>query len=215
MADLKQKLFDHYYPIEIDPGLTDEQKKPDMLRWYAESNAVLVSERFERVALERAVLKAQADGVLALRAGFAGVMNTIQAAGAPLLIFSGGISNVIEEVFAQLSDEGCPLPDASRSVRPPPLHSVLTPLSTQYSRHYIWIPPYPGPLSHAARRGARVCSTRIVANRMEFDVEGRLVAFADPLIHMYNKNQAVVPAFQQVPALNVQLAILNTACRLL
>ena len=125
-----------------------------MLEWYAKSNEVLISERFERSELVRAVSQARQDGLIGLRAGVRQLFDTLAAHRVPLLVFSAGISNVIEEVFSQLD---CPL----------------------------------------SLRDSDESLTRIVGNKMLFDSEGRLTAFESPLIHMYNKNQSVVPAFVQ------------------
>jgi hypothetical protein len=65
----KQKLFDHYYPIEIDHEISDEEKQPIMLEWYKKSNDALISERFQQSELVRAVQQARSDGILALRPG--------------------------------------------------------------------------------------------------------------------------------------------------
>lgn len=36
-------------------------------------------------------------------------------------------------------------------------------------------------------------TTRVVSNKMEFDAEGQLVAFSEPLLHMFNKTGAFLP----------------------
>ena len=149
MVRYKQQIFDHYFPIEKDPNMTLEEKKPFMLEWYSKSNDSLVAGGFRREWLERAVRIAREAGTLALRPGFAELLQTLQAHGLPVLIFSAGIGNVITEIMAQL------------------LPSV--------------------PLA---------ATTQIVGNQMEFDDQGVLRGWG-PLIHMYNKNQSVVPVSQQ------------------
>ena len=145
----KKQIFDYYFPIEKDPNRTMEEKKPYMLEWYQKSNDSLVDGGFRREWLERAVRTAQEAGTLALRPGFAELLNTLQAHNVPVLIFSAGIANVITEIFQQL------LPSA--------------------------------PLAK---------TTQVVGNEMTFDSDGVLRGWG-PLIHMYNKNQSVVPKSQQ------------------
>ena len=79
-----------------------EEKKPYMLEWYQKSNDSLVDGGFRREWLQRAVRTAREAGTLALRPGFAELLNTLQSHNLPVLIFSAGIANVITEIFAQL-----------------------------------------------------------------------------------------------------------------
>lgn len=79
-----------------------EEKKPFMLEWYQKSNDSLVDNGFQREWLGRAVRTAREAGTLALRPGFAELLNTLQSHNMPVLIFSAGIANVITEIFAQL-----------------------------------------------------------------------------------------------------------------
>lgn len=149
MVQYKQQIFDYYFPIEKDPNKTMEEKKPYMLEWYQKSNDSLVDGGFRREWLQRAVRTAREAGTLALRPGFAELLNTLQSHNLPVLIFSAGIANVITEIFAQL------------------LPSV--------------------PLAK---------TTQVVGNEMNFDSGGVLRGWG-PLIHMYNKNQSVVPESRQ------------------
>ena len=150
MAAYKQQVFEHYFPIEKDPNLTVDEKRPFMLEWYRKSNESLVSGGFRRDSLRSAVSEAVAQRRLELREGFGALLASLQAHRTPVLIFSAGISNVISEIFAQL------------------LPSV--------------------PLAP---------STQVVGNTMTFSDDGVLTRFEDPLIHMFNKNQSVVPAGSQ------------------
>lgn len=95
--------------------------------------------------------------------------------GVPTLIFSAGISNVIEEVRCG------GLPGIMHSIIEC-VHELLA-----YALSLLH-PTCSGPLLHQVfvQLGCPPLSaeSRIVGNRMIFDAQGKLQAFADPLIHM-------------------------------
>jgi hypothetical protein len=78
-----------------------------MIEWYSKSNAALVEGNFRRSQLQGAVALARAgkggagSEALALRGGYTDFQRRCEAAGVPLLVFSAGIANVIEEIFHQ------------------------------------------------------------------------------------------------------------------
>jgi len=90
-------LFDKYYPLEICEHMTTAQKLPLMMEWYEQGHDLLLREGVAKHHIQAAVAQAN----LALREGVCPIIHTLQAAQVPLLIFSAGIANVIDEVMRQ------------------------------------------------------------------------------------------------------------------
>ena len=82
------------------------------------------------------------------------LLNLLQSSHVPLLIFSAGLADVIELILSDL-------------VRLPPC-----------------------------------TTTRVVSNRMAFSPTGLVTEFSEPLIHMFNKRQEAVPPAEQLVAPN-------------
>ena len=138
-----KKIFDTYYPIEIDPALSIEQKIPSMVDWWNSTHANMIASGLTRASLYDACQK---SGIL-VRRGFPVFAQSLLDEKIPLLIFSAGIADVLDGVIRALG------------------------------------------LSHP--------NQTIIGNRMIFDDEenhggdGKLVGFRDPLIHVFNKNEAL------------------------
>lgn len=90
-------LFRKFYPIEVSPHIPRAEKIPLMQRWYAENHKLLQSERLTRADIVRAVSESNVQ----LRPGARSLVASCVTAGVPLLVFSAGIKDVIEEVLAQ------------------------------------------------------------------------------------------------------------------
>lgn len=39
-----QRLYNHYYPIEIDQSLTFEQKVPEMISWWKQAHNAIIGQ---------------------------------------------------------------------------------------------------------------------------------------------------------------------------
>ncbi|CAD6190958.1 unnamed protein product [Caenorhabditis auriculariae] len=95
------KKFDElrmkYYPIEFDPKLTVEEKIPHMEAWWGTSHGYIVQSGFTRAMIEDFVRKSR----VVLRDGASELMQSMEAVGTPLVIFSAGIGNVIEIFLRQ------------------------------------------------------------------------------------------------------------------
>lgn len=92
-----QAFNDYYYPIEVDPKRTQEEKLPLMVEWYRSINNLFVEVGFKRKQLSAAVAGAN----LQLRPGATDIMDFCAATGVPLVIFSAGVGDVIKEVLRQ------------------------------------------------------------------------------------------------------------------
>ena len=220
----------HYYPIEVDPKLSIQEKLPFMVEWYTKVSARLrqgvplrhdvpsgaslrvspfspsagdiyvvralcLHERLSsplkpaslflslslppslptylftnsttlknhaemcKVGITKGMITevVESGGGVTMRDGADEVIDVIEKNGVPLLIFSAGLADVIEEV-----------------------------LQWKLRR----------------RLGSK---TKVVSNRMIFDKENVLVGVSEPLIHMFNKNLGAVPQELQPKRKNVLL----------
>lgn len=107
--DKAQALFDKYHPIEFSPTLTREQKLPIMQEWYKNSHALLLEENITQQVIREAVKEAS----VRIRPGFRELMQQAKEAGIPLVLFSAGLGNVVQEVLRQRLEGGDELPVVS------------------------------------------------------------------------------------------------------
>lgn len=91
------QLKNKYYPIEIDPQLTMEEKYPFMVEWYFKSHTLLVEQRLEKEKLPEVVRESEA----ALREGYEHFFDCLQQHNVPVFIFSAGLGDVLEEIIRQ------------------------------------------------------------------------------------------------------------------
>ncbi|XP_038836466.1 cytosolic 5'-nucleotidase 3-like [Salvelinus namaycush] len=95
-AQLKD-LLNTYYPIEIDSKLTAEEKLPLMVEWWTKAHTLLVQQRIRKDLLRDVVKESDAM----LREGYQLFFDHLQEQNIPLLIFSAGVGDVLEEVIRQ------------------------------------------------------------------------------------------------------------------
>lgn len=105
------KLFEHYYPIETSATLTREEKIPLMQEWYHQAHTLLLAEPFTPTLLDSAAKRS----AVALRPGFAELFTRLHDNGAPLVVCSAGLGNVIRAVLLHL----LPARQAGRAERVP------------------------------------------------------------------------------------------------
>mmetsp|Transcript_13306 Transcript_13306/g.18177 ORF Transcript_13306/g.18177 Transcript_13306/m.18177 type:complete len:330 (+) Transcript_13306:199-1188(+) len=91
------ELFNKYFPIEICHELTIQEKIPLMKEWYETAHALLLKEGVMKADIQDAVRGANCD----LRGGVREMILMLQSWQVPLLIFSAGIANVIQELMLQ------------------------------------------------------------------------------------------------------------------
>ncbi|NXA09274.1 5NT3B nucleotidase, partial [Sapayoa aenigma] len=148
--DSKKKLKDllhYYYPIEIDPNRTLEEKRPLMVEWWTRAHELLTQQKIRKDDIAQIVRESEAM----LRDGFKEFFDQLHKNNIPLFIFSAGIGNILEEIIRQAN--------------------------VFYS------------------------NINVVSNYMDFNDEGVLTRFKEPLIHTYNKNNTVLQGteyFQQL-----------------
>ncbi|XP_026784050.3 7-methylguanosine phosphate-specific 5'-nucleotidase-like isoform X1 [Pangasianodon hypophthalmus] len=98
--DCKAKMTDllaHYYPIEIDNSMSVEEKVPHMVEWWTQAHDLLVQQRIRKDQLAQAVR----DSGSMLREGYKSFFDVLQQNSVPLLIFSAGIGDILEEVIRE------------------------------------------------------------------------------------------------------------------
>ncbi|XP_034717372.1 7-methylguanosine phosphate-specific 5'-nucleotidase-like isoform X3 [Etheostoma cragini] len=90
-------LLNTYYPIEIDASRTTEEKLPLMVEWWTKVHELLIQQRIRKDMLAQAVRESSAM----LRDGYKVFFDRLTEQQVPLLIFSAGVGDVLEEVIRQ------------------------------------------------------------------------------------------------------------------
>lgn len=102
-----KRNHEKYFPLEFDPDITYEQKYKYMDEWWNSSNQALLDEKPTLATLFEAVTYAQ----LQLRPGFALVVQEAYRHDIPVVVFSAGITQVIEELLRQKGPTSLMLPN--------------------------------------------------------------------------------------------------------
>ncbi|XP_031822130.1 7-methylguanosine phosphate-specific 5'-nucleotidase isoform X2 [Sarcophilus harrisii] len=100
--DCQKKLKDllhYYYPIEIDPNRTVKEKFPLMVEWWTKAHNLLCQQKIQKYQISQIVR----DSDAMLREGFETFFNTLYRSNVPLLIFSAGIGDILEEIIRQMN----------------------------------------------------------------------------------------------------------------
>ncbi|KAM9780203.1 cytosolic 5'-nucleotidase 3-like [Neosynchiropus ocellatus] len=92
-----QELLDTYYPIEIDSSRSIDEKLPLMVEWWTRAHELLVEQKIKKDLLAVAVKESEAR----LRDGYKLFFDHLCWHSIPLLIFSAGIGDILEEVIRQ------------------------------------------------------------------------------------------------------------------
>ncbi|XP_033926021.1 7-methylguanosine phosphate-specific 5'-nucleotidase isoform X1 [Melopsittacus undulatus] len=90
-------LLHYYYPIEIDPNRTPEEKQPLMVEWWSRVHELLVQQNIHKEDIAQIVRE---SGVM-LRDGFKEWFDQLHEHNVPLFIFSAGVGDVLEEIIRQ------------------------------------------------------------------------------------------------------------------
>ncbi|KAI5058683.1 hypothetical protein GOP47_0026853 [Adiantum capillus-veneris] len=93
----RQLLFDHYYPLEISPTIPLPEKTKLMEEWWEKTHCLLVEGGLSRQAIVESVARAKIE----FRDGVNFLLQFLQDNSVPVLIFSAGLSDIIEEVMHQ------------------------------------------------------------------------------------------------------------------
>nr|ADO28094.1 cytosolic 5'-nucleotidase III-like protein [Ictalurus furcatus] len=90
-------LFDLYYPVEINNSMSVEEKVPHMEEWWTRAHDLLIKERIRKDQLVQAVR----DSGAMLREGYKSFFDVLRWNSVPLLIFSAGVGDILEEVITE------------------------------------------------------------------------------------------------------------------
>mmetsp|Transcript_17684 Transcript_17684/g.39765 ORF Transcript_17684/g.39765 Transcript_17684/m.39765 type:complete len:321 (+) Transcript_17684:59-1021(+) len=93
-----EELMDKYYPIEIDPHMSKEEKTPHMIEWYLKVNQLLEAQNFTVDDVHNAVAECKA---FSLRRGVEDLLRLAITKNIPVIIVSAGLGNIIQEVVEQ------------------------------------------------------------------------------------------------------------------
>lgn len=92
-----RELLNTYYPLEIDATRSPEEKLPHMVEWWTKVHELLVEQKIRKELLGQAVRESK----VMLRDGFRHFFDRLAEQQVPLLIFSAGVGDVLEEVVRQ------------------------------------------------------------------------------------------------------------------
>ncbi|CAM9219930.1 unnamed protein product [Laminaria digitata] len=98
------ELRNHYYPLEVDPDLTHETRVEKMVEWVTKVHEVMVQAGISKDIVSAAVAKSE----LQFRHGHGELFGWLENEGVPLLLFSAGIADVLEEALLQRSEKPVP-----------------------------------------------------------------------------------------------------------
>ncbi|XP_068575082.1 cytosolic 5'-nucleotidase 3-like [Cebidichthys violaceus] len=92
-----KELLNTYYPIEIDSSRSIADKLPLMVEWWTKAHELLVQQEIRKDLL--AIVVRESDAML--REGYQLLFDHLYEHSIPLLIFSAGIGDILEEVIRQ------------------------------------------------------------------------------------------------------------------
>lgn len=96
--DLKrQELHEYYHPLEFSPTIPTEEKAKLMEEWWEKTHALLIEGGLTHDAIKESV----ANASIAFREGVVDFFEFLEERDVPVLIFSAGLSDIIEEVLSQ------------------------------------------------------------------------------------------------------------------
>ncbi|KAK7278580.1 hypothetical protein RJT34_23612 [Clitoria ternatea] len=93
----RQALYDYYHPLEFSPDIEIEEKTKLMLEWWGKTHALLVEGGLTYESIKQSV----ANGNIAFREGVSELFEFLEERDIPVLIFSAGLADIIEEVLRQ------------------------------------------------------------------------------------------------------------------
>ncbi|NWI18842.1 5NT3B nucleotidase, partial [Crypturellus soui] len=96
-------LLHYYYPIEIDPNRTLEEKRPLMVEWWSKAHELLAQQEILKGDIPQIVR--ESDVMLRYPGhsedGFDELFNQLHEHNVPLFIFSAGVGDILEEIIRQ------------------------------------------------------------------------------------------------------------------
>ncbi|XP_066386604.1 uncharacterized protein [Miscanthus floridulus] len=93
----REALYQHYHPIEICPDIPLPEKAKLMEEWWEKTHGLLIE---GGLTLE-AITKSVSDAAIVFREGVVELFEYLEERDIPVLVFSAGLADIIEEVFRQ------------------------------------------------------------------------------------------------------------------
>ncbi|KAH7536885.1 hypothetical protein FEM48_Zijuj03G0033500 [Ziziphus jujuba var. spinosa] len=96
--DIKRReLYEYYHPLEFSPTIPIEEKTKLMEEWWGKTHGLLIEGGLTYEAIEHSV----ATSTIAFREGVVELFEFLEKRDIPILIFSAGLADIIEEVLRQ------------------------------------------------------------------------------------------------------------------
>ncbi|CAN9508581.1 unnamed protein product [Ophioblennius macclurei] len=96
-AKQMRELLNTYYPVEIDASRSPEEKLPHMVEWWTKVHRLLIEQKIRKDMLAQVVKESS----VMLRDGYKDFFDDLAEQHVPLLIFSAGVGDILEEVIQQ------------------------------------------------------------------------------------------------------------------
>ncbi|ONI21573.1 hypothetical protein PRUPE_2G073700 [Prunus persica] len=93
----RQELYEHYHPLEFSPTIPIEEKTKLMEEWWTKTHGLLIEGGLTYDGIRQSV----ADSTIAFREGVVELFEFLEERDIPILIFSAGLADIIEEVLRQ------------------------------------------------------------------------------------------------------------------
>ncbi|KAK3035280.1 hypothetical protein RJ639_034803, partial [Escallonia herrerae] len=93
----RQKLFEYYHPLEFNPRIPLGEKTKLMEEWWGKTHALLIEGGLTYDTIKNSV----ASSFIAFRDGVVELFEFLEERNVPVLIFSAGLADIIEEVLRQ------------------------------------------------------------------------------------------------------------------
>lgn len=93
----RHQLYEHYHPLEFSPTIPIEEKAGLMEEWWGKTHALLIEGGLTYDAIKKSVANAN----IAFRDGVVELFEFLEEKNIPVLIFSAGLADIIEEVLRQ------------------------------------------------------------------------------------------------------------------
>ncbi|XP_050218017.1 uncharacterized protein LOC126668851 [Mercurialis annua] len=93
----RQALFDYYHPLEFSPTIPLQEKAKLMEEWWGKTHNLLLEGGLTYDAISQSV----ANSTIAFRDGVVELLEFLEERDIPVLIFSAGLADIIEEVLRQ------------------------------------------------------------------------------------------------------------------
>ncbi|TKY51769.1 Cytosolic 5'-nucleotidase 3A [Spatholobus suberectus] len=93
----RQQLYEYYHPLEFSPTIGVEEKTKLMEEWWGKTHGLLVEGGLTYDSIRQSVANAN----IAFREGVSELFEFLEERDIPVLIFSAGLADIIEEVLRQ------------------------------------------------------------------------------------------------------------------